>query len=144
MNQCADRRRRSVRHLLLILAVVSPVAALTSSLPATSGDSRLLASSESTVDGVATVATGAVIEMTGHSPEGAVLHRSFTGTDWTEWSSLGGVLTSRPDLASWIGGRLDVFARGVDRAAWRRSRDGGVWGPWESLGGQLTSAPAAV
>jgi hypothetical protein len=33
---------------------------------------------------------------------------------WSEWESLGGVLTSGPDVSSWAAGRLDVFARGTN------------------------------
>jgi repeat uncharacterized protein DUF346/putative pyrroloquinoline-quinone binding quinoprotein len=63
------------------------------------------------------------------------------------FSSLGGVLTSAPDAASWGGGRLDAFARGSDGAVWHRWREGPTqWGGWESLGGRLqaSSGPGAV
>jgi hypothetical protein len=62
---------------------------------------------------------------------------------WTDWESLGGVLTSGPGVSSWATGRLDVFVRGTDSALWHRSFDVG-WSDWESLGGVLTSGPAAV
>ena len=72
----------------------------------------------------------------------ALWHRWYDG-GWSDWESLGGVLTSGPAVASWAPGRLDVFARGTDNALWHRWYDGG-WGGWESLGGVLTSAPSAV
>ena len=59
------------------------------------------------------------------------------------WYSLGGVLTSGPDVASWGHGRLDVFVRGTDNALHHKWYDNG-WSDWESLGGVLTSDPAAV
>ena len=59
------------------------------------------------------------------------------------WESLGGLLTSGPDVCSWAQGRLDVFARGEDNALWHIWFDGG-WSGWESLGGLLTSDPTAV
>jgi hypothetical protein len=59
------------------------------------------------------------------------------------WESLGGVLSSGPDVSSWAAGRLDVFARGTDNALWHKWYDGG-WSGWESLGGVLTSDPTAV
>ncbi len=59
------------------------------------------------------------------------------------WESLGGVITSGPDVCSWGEGRLDVFARGTDNALWHKWYDGG-WSDWESLGGQITSDPSAV
>jgi hypothetical protein len=62
---------------------------------------------------------------------------------WSDWESLGGVLTSGPGCSSWDEGRLDVFVRGTDRALWHKWYDGG-WSGWESLGGVLTSDPDAV
>jgi Repeat of unknown function (DUF346) len=65
------------------------------------------------------------------------------GAQWRTWESLGGVLSSSPDVCSWAPGRLDVFLRGTDDALWHRWYDGG-WSGWESLGGVITSDPAAV
>jgi hypothetical protein len=66
--------------------------------------------------------------------------RSIYGSNW---ESLGGGLSSGPDVCSWAQGRLDVFARGADNALWHKWFDGG-WSDWESLGGFLTSDPTAV
>ncbi|WP_347277284.1 matrixin family metalloprotease [Leptolyngbya sp. FACHB-671] len=66
--------------------------------------------------------------------------RSIYGSGW---ESLGGVLSSGPDVCSWAPGRLDVFARGTDNALWHIWFDGS-WSGWESLGGFLTSDPTAV
>src|SRR6266536_3660151 len=62
---------------------------------------------------------------------------------WSDWESLGGILTSSPAASSWASGRLDVFARGTDSALWHKWYESG-WSDWESLGGTLISAPAAV
>ena len=62
---------------------------------------------------------------------------------WSDWETLGGVLTSGPGVSSWSSGRLDVFVRGTDSALWHKWYDGG-WSDWESLGGVLTSSPGAV
>lgn len=59
------------------------------------------------------------------------------------WESLGGFLSSGPDVCSWAPGRLDVFARGGDNTLWHRYFENG-WSDWESLGGFLTSDPSAV
>jgi len=65
------------------------------------------------------------------------------------WESLGGVLTSSPDVCSWAAGRLDVFGRGTDfvggadNVLWHKWYENG-WSSWESLGGTITSDPAAV
>lgn len=69
--------------------------------------------------------------------------RSIYGSGLSEWESLGGELTSGPDVCSWAGGRLDVFARGPDNTLWHKWFDNG-WSEWESLGGILTSDPTAV
>ncbi len=52
------------------------------------------------------------------------------------------MLTSAPAVASWADNRLDVFARGQNRALWHKWWDGSRWSDWEDLGGVLTSAPA--
>ncbi|MEO0900428.1 MAG: matrixin family metalloprotease, partial [Bacteroidota bacterium] len=62
---------------------------------------------------------------------------------WSGWGSLGGRLSSGPDVCSWAEGRLDVFVRGADKALWHRWYDGS-WSGWESLGGTLSSDPTAV
>jgi hypothetical protein len=66
-----------------------------------------------------------------------------TGNQWREWESLGGVLSSAPDVTSWADGRLDVFVRGTDSALWHKWFDGN-WSHWESLGGVLSSDPSAA
>ena len=68
--------------------------------------------------------------------------RSIYGSRTGGWESLGGVITSGPDVCSWAPGRLDVFARGTDNALWHKWYQGG-WSGWESLGGGLTSDPGA-
>ncbi len=62
---------------------------------------------------------------------------------WQGWEDLNGILSSKPCVASWATGRLDVFARGLDTALWHKWYNNG-WSGWESLGGGLTSGPGAV
>ena len=64
-------------------------------------------------------------------------------TNWSNWESLGGGLTSDPAVSSWSSGRLDTFVRGGDNALWHKWYQNG-WSNWESLGGFLTSSPAAA
>ncbi|CAH1087662.1 putative baseplate assembly protein [Candidatus Nitrotoga sp. 1052] len=59
---------------------------------------------------------------------------------WSNWQSLGGVLTSDPATVSWGDGRIDVFVRGTDNALWHKWFNG-TWSGWESLGGVLSSGP---
>jgi hypothetical protein len=66
------------------------------------------------------------------------------GQQWTEWESLGGVITSDP-AAIGRGHRVDVFARGTDGALWSKFWAGN-WSGWYSLGGCLApgSGPSVV
>jgi hypothetical protein len=66
------------------------------------------------------------------------------GVEWSNWGSLGGVVTSAPTVASWGFRRLDVFVRGTDDALYQKWFDGESWHGWVSHGGILTSAPTAV
>lgn len=59
------------------------------------------------------------------------------------WESLGGTLTSDPDVASWDPGRLDVVARGTNYAAWHKGYANG-WYWWSDLGGMIAGGPTAV
>lgn len=58
---------------------------------------------------------------------------------WTEWGSLGGIVSTTPTVAKEEEGLVHVFARGVDRAIWARYQVRGAnstvtWTPWFSLG----------
>ena len=71
-----------------------------------------------------------------------LLAAKFTTT--TQWTSLGGTLTSKAAATSWGSSRLDVFVRGTDDATYHRVWNGTAWTAWESLGGRATSGPAAA
>ena len=79
--------------------------------------------------------------------DGALWHKSYTGSSWSGWQSLGGKLTSSPAATSPTSGVIDVFVRGTDGAIWERTTTNGgtTWSNWASLGGQLASGtgPAA-
>jgi len=60
------------------------------------------------------------------------------------WQSLGGTLTSDPDVSSWATGRLDVFGRGSNSAIWHKWYDANRWSVWEDLGGRFVGSPTAV
>ncbi|MEG2539289.1 MAG: sialidase [Clostridium sp.] len=61
---------------------------------------------------------------------------------WSGWEDLGGILTSAPAACSFAKNRIDVFARGTDKAMWHKWWNG-RWSGWENLSGVLESAPAA-
>ncbi len=77
--------------------------------------------------------------------DGALWTRSWNGSTWSSWSSLGGQLTSGPTAMARPGGIYDVFGRGTDGAIHQRffTPQGG-WSGWISLGGGFLSGPGAT
>jgi hypothetical protein len=69
---------------------------------------------------------------------------SAPGGGWSDWTSLGGVTTSRPTAVAVAPGHFYVFARGGDNAVWYRQHKAGVWGPWTSLGGTVLGGIGAA
>ena len=61
-----------------------------------------------------------------------------------QWTSLGGILASGPDVSSWASNRTDVFIRGGDNQLWQATWNGTSLSAWASLGGTITSDPGAV
>jgi C1A family cysteine protease len=65
---------------------------------------------------------------------GPLWHQSYTGTSWSGWENLGGILTSSPAAATAPGSnRIDVFVRGTDNGLWQQTLNGG-WSGWTSVG----------
>ena len=83
-----------------------------------------------------------VFQMVEMQPNPDTLLHKWWSPSWSNWESLGGLLTSAPTVSSWSENRLDVFARGTDNALWHKWWDNG-WNDWESLGGLDNFAPAA-
>jgi hypothetical protein len=80
--------------------------------------------------------------------DNALWHRHYqSGSGWSAWESLGGILTSSPAVTSSAPGDIDVFVRGTTGVLWQRTTtDGGAtWSNWNSLGGILPAgtSPAA-
>jgi hypothetical protein len=73
-----------------------------------------------------------------------VIKREKISDPWTDWISLGGHI----DLLSVVrgsAGRLEIFARGVDKALWHiRQLSDSKWSEWESLGGQIDMLAAGI
>jgi hypothetical protein len=83
----------------------------------------------------------------GRGTDNALWVTSCTLSGCGHWSSLGGVITSKPGAS--VGGAIGsyvVFARGGNGAVWGRSHTTAGWGPWRSYGGILLSGtgPAAA
>jgi hypothetical protein len=84
------------------------------------------------------------VDVVARGQDFAVWHMAWDGSQWTPWTSLGGVFSSGPSIVSRGPGRLDVFGRGTDGAVWMNSWTGTYWTGWHSLGGVITSDPVAV
>lgn len=93
--------------------------------------------------GAASMAPGRVDLFVRNAADGQLVTRTWLNGAWGGWSSLGGVLTSRPAAVSWGPNRLDVFGRGGDGQLWHKWFDGS-WHAWEPLGGTMTTDGPAV
>ena len=82
--------------------------------------------------------------MFGVGTDAALYHKSWDGSNWSGWDSLGGTWDSDPVAISWGANRIDLFLRGGDKAIWHNWWDGSKWGNWQSLGGEFISLPKAV
>jgi hypothetical protein len=71
-------------------------------------------------------------------------HKALNGNVWSNWESLGGVLTSPPTAVSSGPNRIDIFVRGADYGLYHKAWNGNAWSNWHASGGILTSAPMAV
>jgi alpha-galactosidase len=97
----------------------------------------------------AIVADGAALTAFTRGANGSLLAQGGRDGAWGgPVTDLGGPTQGRfqgqPAAYGSAGGRIDVFVRGLDGAAYRRSFAGGQWGPWQSLGGSLADAPAVA
>ena len=83
-------------------------------------------------------------------PDAAAWHTSqavANGSDWNQWTSLSGVLTSHPVVGQNADGRLEVFVLGGDSAVWHTSQttaSGSTWNAWTSLGGPAMTSDVTV
>jgi peroxiredoxin len=119
------------------LYVISPAGTVASSSLYPTNAATL----KSTIDAL----EGGSVHLFVQGTDGALWHKSYTGTSWSGWQSLGGVLTSSPAATSPGSGLIDVFARGSDGALWYKDWNGAAWSGWISLGGQIPAGtgPAA-
>ena len=103
------------------------------------GDFELALSSAPAV--VAFVAGSSRYDVFARGPDNALWHK-WWDTTWSEWESLGGILTSGPAVTSALDGRADVFVRGADGAVWHLPYTAGGRGSWNSLGGFVAHGTA--
>jgi len=65
---------------------------------------------------------------------GALYHKSYSGSTWSSWENLGGYLTASPAAATAPGSKIiDVFVRGSDNGLWQKTYNNGGWGTWQSF-----------
>jgi acylphosphatase len=85
------------------------------------------------------------LEVFGVGADSALWHIWQTAPNgaWSDWGTLGGILTSEPEVIRNDDGRLEAFARGTDDALWHiwQTAPNGAWSGWSSLGGIITSDP---
>ncbi len=90
--------------------------------------------------------TNSLLAVFGRGTDNALWWRHQTGSGWSAWQSLGGVITSRPTAtgavaASGTGagpfGPFGVFARGTDGKVWYRTLGTSGWSKWATSGGRL-------
>jgi hypothetical protein len=97
----------------------------------------------------ATSPTG-TIDLFGVGTDQNLYEDTWNGSSWSGWvkelsAPPPGVASgASPTVSSWGPGRLDVFIRGGDNAAWHNAWNGSSWSGWESQGGILVSDLAAV
>ena len=65
--------------------------------------------------------------------DGALWGVAWTGSGWTNWYPLGGLLASDPDVASPGANTLVVTVRGVDGNYWQRVWVNNSWQAWRVI-----------
>jgi len=67
-------------------------------------------------------------------PDHALWHEHYqSGSGWSAWESLGGILTSSPAAATAQGtSRIDVFVRGTTGVLWQKTYNG-EWFDWTPI-----------
>lgn len=85
--------------------------------------------------------SGNDIVLVGRGTDNAAWTNRRSGTTWSGWTSLGGVISSDVAVVCTSDGGARIFARGEDRALWTRTVDPS--GEWTSLDGVIESAPDA-
>ena len=77
--------------------------------------------------------------------DGALWTRSWNGSVWSSWSSLGGVLTSGPAVSARPNGTYDVVVRGVANTYYHAAFTlAGGWTGFAPIGGTFLSAPSVT
>lgn len=90
------------------------------------------------VSAPAPVYTGTALYVFGQGTDNGLWYSQYTGTSWTAWAPLGGVLTSKPGAVSPGSGNFTVFVRSGDGAVYQRAYTPAPgFGLWQMVGGQV-------
>jgi hypothetical protein len=90
------------------------------------------------------------LEVFARGPDGTLwrIYQTVTGTGWSAWESLGGVITSKPAAVLNNAASLEVFARQADGTLGHIQQtapgSSSSWSAWESLGAVITGNPVAA
>ena len=77
------------------------------------------------------------------APGNNVLQVTWTGSGWTPWADLGGIIDASPAAVSWGPNRLDIFAKAGGTVLFHKYWDNG-WSGWMPIDSGITSAPAVT
>jgi alpha-galactosidase len=77
--------------------------------------------------GAATISSGTLVAV--RTPDDSVWYRRKTGGNWSDWVSLGGVISGSPTLVA-SADRVYLFARAGDYTLWQLNFVDGAWGGW--------------
>jgi hypothetical protein len=74
--------------------------------------------------------------------DGALWTRSWDGSSWTGWTSLGGQISSGPSISARPDGVYDVVARGMDGSVLHRAcTPAAGWTAWSSSAASCSPHP---
>jgi hypothetical protein len=97
-----------------------------------------------------TLSADGTVELFGRGPDKALWHKGqyYDGSElaWKRWTSLGGLLSTGPEVAMRADGLISIFGRGLDKNIWHKSQQVTVNGTlefqhWGLLGGSTKSFP---
>jgi hypothetical protein len=136
MPSRASRARR-----FALLTLVSAIALLT--VTTSSNAAPIPLATQPSVQ----VRPGSAIEdVVARGDDNNLWYKSFDGSNWGQWTNLGGPIKGRPTVASYEAGTVDILVRDVNDRLMHKYWNGSAWSSWQSVGGawQLAGDPAVV
>jgi hypothetical protein len=134
----SEEQRRRIQHLALAIC-----GAFTVWLAFTASAGAVTLMSQPSV----AVRPGTNIEdIAARGSDGHIYYKSFTGSQWTGWTDLGGAAIGMPKVVSWGAGHVDIYVRGTNNYLMHKYWNGSAWSAWLPAGNgvALASDPTAV